>query len=266
MISRAARILSQAFDWVRRRPIERAGLAIVLASFFSVPLYLVSKPFGEEIELARTGGPFPGEQTCGTSDCRNTTPNSGPGSVSIEVDGIPISEFLYTPGETAEVTVRVQDPAQQRWGFQITARDAADGCTSVGSFSGSADAIVRTAGADSGCAAGRQFATHGVAKVGPSSAMFSFDWMAPASTVGPIIFAAAGNAADGNDENTGDRIYTTSASISAVPAPPAARPGGACRGRRIVYLAPERGFGIAALDHHGVRYGLRHGVDRLCES
>ncbi len=221
MSSRAVRFLSQAFDWVTRRPIERAGLAMVLASFFSVPLYLVSKPFGSIIALARTGGPFPGEQSCGTSECHNTTSNSGPGSVSIDVDGVPISAYLYTPGETVEMTVRVQDPAQQRWGFQITVRDADDGCMSVGSFFGRpADTIVRTEGAGSGCAAGREFATHDVAKLGGSSGVFTFDWMAPVADVGPIIFAAAGNAADGNNARTGDLIYTTSESVDAVAAPP----------------------------------------------
>jgi len=42
-------------------------------------------------EAGRTGGPFPGEQTCGTSQCHNVTPNTGPGSVSILVNGAPIA-------------------------------------------------------------------------------------------------------------------------------------------------------------------------------
>lgn len=164
------------------------------------------------MELARTGGPFPGEQTCGTSDCHNNTPNSGLGSISIQAGGVPISEFRYTPGDTVEMIVRVQDPAQQRWGFQVTARDADDGCLSVGSFGSSMDALVRILESDGNCGGGREFAAHTFAKAG-SEGEFSFNWTAPAVNVGPIVFAAAGNAANGNNLRTGDMIYTTSQSV-----------------------------------------------------
>lgn len=212
--------ISSLIAAIASKPIERAGLALVVASFFAFPLYLMSRPDGNVIPLARTGGPFPGELTCGTAGCHNTTPNSGPGDVRIAVDGVPISDYLYSPGETVALTVTVADPGQQRWGFQITARDADDGCMSAGSFSASADAIVRTAGAGSGCDAGREFATHGFAKSGGSSGVFEFGWTAPAQDVGPIIFAAAGNAANGNNFPTGDLIYTTSETVEATEPPP----------------------------------------------
>jgi len=45
------------------------------------------------------------------------------------------------------------------------------------------------------------------------AAQFIFDWTAPATNVGPIVMAAAGNAADGDGSRMGDRIYLTSATV-----------------------------------------------------
>ena len=42
-------------------------------------------------------------------------------------------------------------------------------------------------------------------------ASFSFEWVAPDAAAGMILFNAAGNAANGNGEPTGDYIYTASA-------------------------------------------------------
>lgn len=49
-----------------------------------------------------------------------------------------------------------------------------------------------------------------------TSTSFELNWTAPMSDIGGIIFAAAGNAANGNNLNTGDRIYTTQTTVPAV--------------------------------------------------
>jgi len=41
-------------------------------------------------------------------------------------------------------------------------------------------AVVRTAGSEGACGAGREFATHSTAKVGTLSSIFAFTWTAPA--------------------------------------------------------------------------------------
>src|SRR5438128_772054 len=43
---------------------------------------------------------------------------------------------------------------------------------------------------------------------------FQFDWTPPATDVGNIILYAAGNAANGNDVETGDHIYTTTLTLT----------------------------------------------------
>ena len=64
-----------------------------------------------------------------------------------------------------------------------------------------------------------QFITHtltGTRLGTTNSATFRFDWTPPATDFGKITLYAAGNAANGNNQPTGDNIYTTS--VELVPA------------------------------------------------
>ena len=198
---------------------RKAILGIVLTAFLCFPLYLFSELDGAPPR--RSGGNFPGEQSCGTSECHNVTPNEGfPGSVSISINGIPVTAYQYLPGETVPVIVTVSDPDQIRAGFQITARTS-DGCAAAGSFA--------TVPSDMNVLAQQDTATHAPCpestveafthffpKELNASASFELNWTAPMSDIGGIIFAAAGNAANGNNLNTGDRIYTTQTTVPAI--------------------------------------------------
>jgi hypothetical protein len=46
-----------------------------------------------------------------------------------------------------------------------------------------------------------------------AGASWTFNWVAPSTDVGPVTFYAAGNQANNNGNETGDQIYTTSASV-----------------------------------------------------
>lgn len=180
---------------------------------------LAAKPNGVEARLGVTGGPFPGEQSCGRAQCHNVEPNSGPGGVFMSVNGAPMDDYKYIPNETIEVLVRVADPSQGRWGYQITARPESDGCVNAGKFQQVPGSIVRASDEAIGsCGAGLEFGIHAFAAAGPNEATFTINWTAPSEDIGPIIFAAAGNAANGNGEKTGDNVYTTTARVEA-PAP-----------------------------------------------
>ena len=164
-----------------------------------------------------TGGPFPNESDC--TDCHNNTalpfgPNKGLGNVSISVQN-------YTPGAKQRITVTVDDPDARRWGFEITARPANALTSQAGTFQ-TVDSNLTQIICDftpGPCPTGMlQFPTHTrngtrLGQRGPIS--FEVDWTAPATDLGVIIFAAAGNAANGNDQPSGDNIYTTQARISA---------------------------------------------------
>ena len=204
-------------------------LTVLLTAFLCSPLFLFSKPEGNEIDPRSTGYlPFPGEISCGDAECHNVTPNSGLGGVNISINGQPASEYSYNPGETVPVMVTISEPSpdQIRFGFQMTARTP-DGCSQAGTFSIGTDPnifLLEDAEAMPPCMPEMpeliQFPTHSFAKprlTGTVPITYEVNWTAPATDIGPIVFAAAGNAANGDDEETGDNIYTTNATVGPAP-------------------------------------------------
>ncbi len=148
-----------------------------------------------------TGGP--GEANC--TACHAGFPlNSGDGQ--LEIIGAPRS---YTPAATYSIAVRISDPSQMRWGFEITA--VAENGDGIGSFT-ITDAT-NTQLSDN-APPNRDYVKHTSAGTFNGTAdgpvMWTFDWTAPATDEGPATFYAAGNAANGNGNNGGDYIYTTS--------------------------------------------------------
>src|SRR3954451_5917790 len=137
----------------------------------------------------RTGAP--GHSTC--RDCHTSFPlNSPGGSVVVQAPG-------YKPGQTQTVKVTVSHAEAQRWGFEIVARWAKDPTQTAGSFS-TTNSFVQVPG---------DYATHtseGTLAGGVNGAKtFEIDWTAPPED-GDVIFYAAGNAANNNNQPTGDRI------------------------------------------------------------
>jgi uncharacterized protein (TIGR03437 family) len=202
-----------------------------MTAFFCMPVYLISN---EDGPLPRhTGGPFPGEQVCAQADCHiGTGVNAGGGRVSFTLSGVPPEQFTYVPGATVPVVVRVEDPAQMRWGFEFTARGP-DGCAQAGSFAtspseeqGRVQVFVTNSSDDiPECPPGPlQFPMHMVPKSGPGGANYQFNWTAPAADIGPITFAVAGNAANGDRDPGGDHIYTASAVVQPGASEPAPKP------------------------------------------
>lgn len=140
----------------------------------------------------------PGEGTCVM--CHTTFPlNSGTGSLAISGIGA-----TYAPGTAYTVEVTLADPDAMRWGFELTALD--DTGASVGSYVLPAILQQSTTG-------NRTYVKHTVdaTQLGQTgSASWQFTWNAPEAGTGPVSFYVAGNAANGNFFNTGDRIYATS--------------------------------------------------------
>lgn len=168
-----------------------AGL---IFSFSEVKTNIIQPP------SARTGAP--GELTCGTSDCHNNTPNSGIGSVSIAFSD---PEMVYVPGNTYTLTVVVNDETQTRFGFELTSLTGAN--TQAGTFaeiSGGSDLSfpVNTNG--------RLYTSHHNAS---ATKVWNISWTAPITDVGPVTFYAGGNAANNNDQSSGDHIYTSTLQI-----------------------------------------------------
>ena len=175
----------------------------VLWGTFSISLLLFAFPGAPPV--ATTGG-F-GEGDC--TRCHIGTVNSGPGSVTITVP-----EF-YTSGDTFPIRVTVSDPDQRSWGFEISARiqSGPQAGRQAGNLMPGADDFSQLLGSSNGI----QYIGH--TKMGTrsgttaGSASFDLQWQAPDVSAGPVIFHAAGNAANNNFAPSGDRIYITSATL-----------------------------------------------------
>ncbi len=184
-----------------------------------------------------TGGPFPGERDC--TRCHVGEVNSGPGTLSLTIDGAPASgepgasALAYTPGETIALIVSFEDKTKFRVGFQLTARSG-DGCGQPGSLAAASsdDGNGIATGSGTCGSAGSQVQVQWVTHQSPrngSAAKFAIDWTAPAEAVGPVTIAVAVNGADGSQNVRDDNIYTLQAVLqpgAAMPAAPVISDGG----------------------------------------
>src|SRR5258708_6158148 len=88
-------------------------IALSLASFL-VPTSGIAHSYGPAPRV--TGAPGDSARAC--TACHLGTLNSGSGSVKISLQSGPV----YIPGVKQRITVLLSDPAQQRWGFELSAR------------------------------------------------------------------------------------------------------------------------------------------------
>lgn len=156
----------------------------------------------------------PGDGNC--TACHVGTVNSGEGSVRISL----IDATTYGPGQLIHLTVTDSDPTAQRWGFELTARLTSDGTKPAGALSLAAGETLAQLDGSPGSV---QYVTHTSAGTRPGTsggATWDVYWTAPSASVGPVMFYAAGNAANNNGAPTGDHIYTTSLTVAPAPAGP----------------------------------------------
>ena len=172
---------------------------------------------GGTLALASSGGPPPtrtgapavggvaAEGVC--TACHTSFPLNAAGAT---LDILDVPEF-YLPGRMYTLRVRMTSTfaLPRRWGFQITAVRALDG-QGVGTFD-----IAELAGVQivsgAGVFASRRYVEHttsGTFDNNSGPVEWTLRWRAPATDAGRIFFFAAGNAANSNDSNSGDHIYT----------------------------------------------------------
>jgi uncharacterized protein (TIGR03437 family) len=159
----------------------------------------------------------PGESTCAQAGCHAGTSPSPDGRVELTASG----GSNYRPGEAQTITVRVSDPQARVYGFQLTARRVSNLQEMAGAFAASAGQRTICSSLDfreapkSGatCAAATplEFVSHSEPS---SSNTFTVNWTAPSADMGEVRLFVAANAANGNGQNTGDRIYTANVTLT----------------------------------------------------
>ena len=158
---------------------------------------------------SRTGAPAVGgvvaEPAC--TACHSSFPLNAAGA-TLEILDVP--EF-YLPGTLYTLRVRMTSTfaLPRRWGFQITAVRALDG-QGVGTFDIAGLSGIQVVNGSSPYAT-RRYVEHtsaGTFDNNSGPVEWTLRWRAPNTDLGRIFFFAAGNAANSNDFNTGDHIYT----------------------------------------------------------
>jgi hypothetical protein len=185
----------------------------------------------------------PGETTCAVSDCHGGQPNTGVGQFAI------IAPATYEAGKTYEITVKhtTTEQSRRRWGFQLTVLDGVNSKAGELQSPGSLTQILT-----GGPGGNRQYIEHGFLGTFQGQrfqASWTFNWTAPAGDVGPVSFYAAGNQANNDGNNTGDQIYTATATVSAsvvVTGPPVIV-GASVKGKNLFVMGENFGPGATLL-------------------
>lgn len=124
--------------------------------------------------------------------------NSGDGS--LELLGLPTT---FVPGQAYDLTVRLLDPGQMRWGFELTVLD------SQNQQAGTLEVVdsVNTQLSDNPAPEPDYLkqTEAGSYEGNPGPVQWQFRWVAPAAS--EVTFYQAGNAANFDHMTTGDYIY-----------------------------------------------------------
>lgn len=192
-----------------------AGLLLILAfTLLSFP-YLSTTEHSEVTEglpgypdspvPAHTGG-F-GELNC--QSCHFDMPLNDPDG-SLVLNGIPDP---YEPGEEYLIEVQVEHLEMNRGGFQLSVRfsdeSELEGEQAGNLISDSTDVKITTA-------RDIQYAHHtmeGTEISTDNSSSWTITWSAPEEQGMPVVFHAAANAANGDDSEFEDHIYTTEVTV-----------------------------------------------------
>lgn len=143
-------------------------LVIVLSSFIQSPMYNDGSPAGY------TDSPYDGKD-CSVSGCHNTT--STPVSNYITTN---IPSQGYTPGQTYQITVTVPGNSGWQKGFEVSPQDSAG--TILGTL---------IAGTGSELTPGNAGYITQSSPISNSSAVWVFNWTAPATGTGTVTFYGA---------------------------------------------------------------------------
>ena len=142
--------------------------------------------------------------TCAKSGCHSGTASVNDGKFSITLNGQPLSGFSYVPGTTYSMNLVLDNGGTSPiYGFQLC---ALSGVVSAGTL-----AVTNTANTKINTLSGITYIGHNAANANNN---WTFNWTAPAAGVGNVTFYYSGVSGNGNNSDSGDMIYKSSATIS----------------------------------------------------
>lgn len=170
---------------------------LLLISLFFFPTE--SRTFSQQPPIKATGAP--GEADCGTEQCHNTPALKPPSEVSVVYNN---NNLVYN-GEIIEITISMNFPNKNKFGFEMTAlSELGEGTPGAFITNNPLDQTTLTASVDG---ATREYICHFMAD---NTDTWTFQWESPSNNVGDITFYYAVNAADGNGNAMGDDVYKDS--------------------------------------------------------
>jgi len=212
---------------------DRIKIICVMIFVAAIATLLLTTDRIDSVQAFSSGPPggvtgAPGELTCATGGCHGGDPNTGPGNFEIEAPA------TYEPGQTLQITVRhsTGDNSRRRWGFQLTALTSSNARAGTLLNDGTLNILN-----NDGPGGNRQYIEHGLESsfsglTGGTS--WTFAWVAPDDNVGPVTLYAAGNQANNDGTNSGDQIYTATATINPPSAGTPEITGAAVNGKKLV--------------------------------
>jgi hypothetical protein len=182
--------------------------------FAVIPAMLLAHSNGPEPR--RTGAPGDNGVTAPLGPTCASCHSGNPGTGSVQISAA--EGTTYTPGQKQRITVTINaTPAARLYGFEATARllsNLSNGQAGTLQPSNSETQVICEDDRRAPCrdTAPVQFIEHNAAKTGNS---YEFDWTPPAdASVGDVRFYVAANAANGNGQDTGDRIFTANLTLT----------------------------------------------------
>ena len=147
---------------------------------------------------AKTGSPMDGNNC---TACHYAPVNSGNGMLSVATN---VPSQGYTAGQTYSITVQMTQASINRFGFEITCEEGNFGSQKIGTF-GITDPANTQLTNNNTAVTHTQGGTFG-----SGSKTWTMNWTAPTTTTsGGIIFYVSAMSANGNGNNGGDEVYTT---------------------------------------------------------
>lgn len=147
----------------------------------------------------------PSESNCRA--CHSGMPLNDP-SGSLVITAPTMTDWKYTPGQTYVINVTVTKPGATIFGFGFEALTSANIDAGTLTSPDKNTLIIKAPNKRTNVIhqtnTGKSNDTH----------TFTFNWTAPATSVGTVTFYTSGNATNGNGQASGDYVYTATQTVS----------------------------------------------------